>query len=173
MRPLGYRARRGPPILRTTVEPVRAPEPRRVLGAMIIVSAMVLGGCGSSEEPPVVPSATATPTPLTPTPTAITVPADGVTLRSLGYLNGPAEQFTLPRTALISAAVDQPNNVTAVLTQPPPTDVETYLRRALPATGFTITAEDPEGPALTFAGHGWTGSFTASEATSAILLRPA
>ena len=90
----------------------------------------------------------------------MTVPADGVTLRSLGYLNGPAEQFTLPRTALVTAAVDQPNNVTAVLTQPPPADVEAYLRRALPATGFTITADDPDGSALTFTGHGWTGSFT-------------
>ena len=102
----------------------------------------------------------------------MTVPADGVTLRSLGYLNGPAEQFTLPRTALVSAAVDQPNNVTAVLTSPPPAEVEAYLRRALPATGFTITADGPDGAAMTFPGHGWTGSFTASDATSAILLRP-
>ena len=150
---------------------MRAPDPRRVVGAAVVVAALILGGCGSSEEPPVVPPITGTPTPK-PTLTAVTVPADGVTLRSLGYLNGPAEQFTLPRTALVTAAVDQPNNVTAVLTQPPPTDVEAYLRRALPATGFTITADDPAGAALTFTGHGWSGSFTASGATSAVLLRP-
>ena len=124
-----------------------------------------------------VPPATATPTVTPssgagPTPTPA-IPADGATLQSLGFLNGPVEQFTLPRSALISASVDQTNNVTAVLRSPPPTDVAAYLRQALPATGFTITADDPDGPALTFAGHGWTGSFTASEATSAILLRPA
>jgi hypothetical protein len=106
-------------------------------------------------------------------PPTVAIPADGVTLQSLGFLNGPVQQFSLPRTALLSASVDQPNNVTAVLSQPPPTDVADYLRRALPTTGFVITAEGEDGTALTFAGHGWTGSFTASEATSAILLRPA
>ncbi len=155
------------------MEPVRAPELRRVLGATVLVAALVLGGCGSGEEPPVVPPVIEKPTPTIPTATAVTVPADGVTLRSLGYLNGPAEQFTLPRTALVSASVDQPNNVTAVLSSPPPAEVEAYLRRALPATGFTITADGPDASALTFAGHGWIGSFTASDATSAILLRPA
>lgn len=135
-----------------------------------------LTGC-SDGEPSVVPPATASPA-LTPSPepgpTAPPgIPADGVTLQALGFLHGPAERFTLPRTSLVSAAVDQTNNVAAVLTAPPPADVAAYLRQALPATGFTITAADPEGRALTFAGHGWTGSFTASEATSAILLRPA
>jgi hypothetical protein len=137
---------------------------------MVMVAALVLGGCRSGEEPPVPPPATEAPNP---TSTAVAVPRDGVTLHSLGYLNGPVEQFTLPRTALVSAAVDQTNNVTAVLSSPPPPDVAAYLRRTLPATGFTITADDPEALALTFAGHGWTGSFTGSKATSAILLRPA
>ena len=174
MAPLGYRARRALPISRTTVEPVRPPEARRILRATAVIVTLVLAGCGSSEDPPVEPSVTAAPTPSgSLAPTSVTVPVDGVTLRSLGYLNGPAEQFTLPRTALISAAVDQENNVTAVLTQPPPTDVEAYLRRALPATGFAITADNPDAPALTFSGHGWTGSFTANDATSAVLLRPA
>jgi hypothetical protein len=140
-----------------------------VVAAGVLVLAL-LGGCGGAGQPPVTPS----PSPSAgPTAAAGTVPADGVTLRSLGFLNGPVQQFTLPRTALLSAAVDQTNNVTAVLSQPPPADVADYLRRALPATGFTITADDPGGSALTFAGHGWTGSFTASTATSAILLRPA
>jgi len=139
------------------------------VGATVVIAALLLGGCGSGEEPPTPPPTTGTPG----STAAVTVPADGVTLRSLGYLNGPVEQFTLPRTALVSATVDQTNNVTAVLTSPPPTDVAAYLRRALPATGFTITADDPEALALTFAGHGWTGSFTGSATTSAILLRPA
>jgi hypothetical protein len=148
---------------------VRQPEPRRVVSATVAIAVLALGGCTSGEAPPVPPATTAAPSPSA----AVTVPADGVTLRSLGYLNGPVEQFTLPRTTLITAAVDQTNNVTAVLTSPPPIDVAAYLRRALPATGFTITADDPGTLALTFAGHGWTGSFTGSAATSAILLRPA
>jgi hypothetical protein len=148
------------------VEPVRAPEPRRAAVAAAVLVLAVLGGCGSAERP-VEPPPTSSPGP------AVTVPADGVSLRSLGFLNGPVQQFTLPRTALLSAAVDQPNNVTAVLSQPPPTDVADYLRRTLPATGFTVTADDPDGAALTFVGHGWSGSFTAADATSAILLRPA
>jgi hypothetical protein len=135
---------------------------------MIVTGALLLGGCGRGESPPVPPPTTTTPSPTV----TVSVPADGVTLRSLGYLNGPVEQFTLPRTALVSASVDQTNNVTAVLSSPPPADVAAYLRRTLPATGFSVTADDPAGPALTFAGHGWTGSFTAGGATSAILLRP-
>jgi len=142
----------------------------------VAIVLVLAAGCGG-EEPPVVPPASASPT-VTPSPGADrpptpAIPADGVTLRSLGFLHGPVEQFTLPRTALVSAAVDQPNNVTAVLASPPPADVAAYLRQALPATGFTVTADDPEGLALTFTGHGWTGSFTASEATAAVLLRPA
>ena len=155
---------------------MRAPEPRRVVAAAVL-AVVVLGGCGSDGDPPVPagtatagPTASATPSPAgTPAPT----PVDGVTLESLGFRNGPVRALTLPRTALLSAAVDQTNNVTAVLSSPPPLDVAAYLRRALPATGFTITADDPEGAALTFTGYGWTGSYTAAEATSAILLRPA
>ena len=144
--------------------------------AAIVLGMVVLGGCGGGEEP-TGPSGTATPTPTASAGpggvgTAEPVPADGITLAALGFLNGPVQRFTLPRTALLSAVVDQPNNVTAVLTQPPPADVADYLRRVLPATGFTVTADDPDGPTLTFAGHGWTGSFTASGTTSAILLRP-
>jgi hypothetical protein len=145
-----------------------------VLGGVLAIVLVLLAGCGSG-EPSVVPSTTVSPTPppssgAGPTPT-VTIPADGVSLESLGFTNGPVHEFSLPRTALLSATVDQPNNVTAVLSQPPPADVADYLRRALPATGFAITAEEPT--ALTFTGHGWTGSFTASETTSAILLRPA
>ena len=74
---------------------------------------------------------------------------------------------------MITAAVDQANNVTAVLSPPPAAEVAAYLRRALPAAGFTITEDDPAALAMTFTGHGWTGSFTGNETTSAVLLRPA
>lgn len=139
---------------------------RRVLG--IAIAVVLLGGgagCAAGERP-------ADPTPTAQPTSSAGVPADGVTLRSLGYLNGPVAQFSLPRTAVLQAAVDQTNNVAAVLTSPRPVEVAEYLRRALPATGFTVTADQPDDAALTFVGHGWSGSFTAGGTTSAVLLRP-
>jgi hypothetical protein len=50
--------------------------------------------------------------------------------------------------------------------------VSAYLRRALPAAGFTTLNADASGSAVTFAGHGWRGSFTGNARASAILLRP-
>lgn len=146
---------------------MRRPVVRRVLG--VAATVILLGGgagCAAAERPD-------DPTPTAQSTATARVPADGVTLRSLGYLNGPAAQFSLPRTAVLQAAVDQTNNVTAVLTAPQPADVADYLRRALPATGFTVTADRPDADTLTFVGHGWSGSFTADGATSAVLLRPA
>jgi hypothetical protein len=73
--------------------------------------------------------------------------------------------------------VDQPNNVTAVMSSPSPGEVADYLRRSLPAGGFVITGDDREAMTVTFRGHSWFGSFTGSTspsggATSAVLLRP-
>lgn len=159
------------------MEPVRAPEPRRALGVVAGLVLLLASACaaGADPLPPVSPRAVASPSARpggSGSVTAGPVPNDGVSLQSLGYVNGPAREFSLPRTAVLQAAVDQANNVTAVLAQPPPVDVADYLRRTLPATGFTVTADDPAALTLTFTGHGWTGSFTASEATSAVLLRP-
>jgi hypothetical protein len=112
------------------------------------------------------------PPPTRGTIAAPTLPADGVSLQTLGYVNGPVQQFSLPRSSVLTAAVDQANNVTAVLSEPSATEVAAYLRRALPMTGFTVVNDDPDGLAMTFAGHGWTGSFTGNETTSAVLLRP-
>ena len=127
-------------------------------------------GCGA-ELPSPDPSTT-TSAPVSTPAGSVSIPADGATLRSFGYTFGPVEQLSLPRSAVISAAVDQANNVTAVLSAPPAGEVAAYLRQALPAAGFSITDDDAAALTLTFAGHGWRGSFTGNEATSAILLRP-
>lgn len=126
--------------------------------------------CASGELPPPDPT-TSSSSDATPTASA-SIPADGATLRSLGYTFGPVEQLSLPRESVISAAVDQANNVTAVLSAPPAGEVADYLRGALPAAGFSITEDDPDALTLTFSGHGWRGSFTGNEKTSALLLRP-
>ena len=86
--------------------------------------------------------ARATSAPVSTPAGSVSIPADGATLRSFGYTFGPVEQLSLPRSAVISAAVDQANNVTAVLSAPPAGEVAAYLRRALPAAGFSITDDD-------------------------------
>lgn len=126
-------------------------------------------GC-AGELPP--PDPTTTSPPASTPAGSVSIPADGATLQSFGYTFGPIEQFSLPRSSVISAAVDQANNVTAVLSVPPAGEVAAYLRRALPAAGFTIAEDDPGAMTLTFTGHGWRGSFTGNSSASALLLRP-
>jgi hypothetical protein len=154
----------------TTVERVRAPGPRRIGGALVLAVVFLWStGCGGELPPPDPPSSSSP----APTPTGpVSIPADGATLRSFGYTFGPVEQFSLPRSSVISAAVDQANNLTAVLSAPPAGEVAAYLRRALPAAGFTIAEDDPGALTLTFTGHGWRGSFTGNSSASALLLRP-
>ena len=149
---------------------MHAPEPRRLLRSIAVVVLLATAGCSGGDSGPV-PSVSPTPSSSGAT-SPVTIPADGVSLQTLGYVNGPVQQFSLPRSTVLTAAVDQANNVTAVLSRPPAADVAAYLRRTLPVTGFTIIDEDPAGLAMTFNGHGWTGSFTANETTSAVLLRP-
>ena len=136
------------------------------------MAALALLGCLVMGCSPV-PSSDSSPAPTAASPTRPpAVPNDGVTLAALGYLNGPTEQFSLPRTTTITAKVDQPNNVAAVLSSPSPAEVASYLRRALPAAGFTITADGPAANTITFSGSGWDGSFTGDGGVSAVLLRP-
>jgi hypothetical protein len=144
----------------------------RITGSQVLMAAMALLGCllvGCSADYPSDGNSTAPPAASAPAPS---IPSDGITLAALGYLNGPVQQFSLPHTAVITARVDQPNNVTGVVSSPSPSEIRSYLLRALPAAGFTITADRPEANTLTFAGHGWSGSFTGDDRASAVLLRP-
>jgi hypothetical protein len=138
-----------------------------LLAAVAALLGCLLAGCSSghpSDSNLRTPAGSAAPPP--------SIPSDGVTLAALGYLNGPARQFSLPSTAVIRAKVDQPNNVTAVVSSPSPAEMSSYLRRALPAAGFMITADSPATNTMTFTGHGWSGSYTGDERASAVLLRP-
>jgi hypothetical protein len=139
---------------------------RHVLAAAAALICCLLAGCtagypndGSS-------------TPPTQSTAAASIPPGGITLAALGYLNGPIREFSLPRTAVIAAKVDQPNNVAAVISSPSPSEIRSYLLRALPTAGFEITADRPVANTMTFEGHGWSGSFTGDDRASAVLLRP-
>jgi hypothetical protein len=149
-----------------TLERVRI----KVCHVLVVVVALLgclLAGCsnGYSSDSNLTPPALSPARPPS-------IPSDGITLAALGYLNGPVRQFSLPRTAAIRAKVDQPNNVTAVVSSPSPAELSSYLRRALPEAGFMITADSPAANTMTFTGHGWSGSFTGDDRASAVLLRP-
>jgi hypothetical protein len=100
------------------------------------------------------------------------VSRSGLTLRQLGFENGPLDEFSLPSDSVIATSVDQPNSVTIVLARPSPATVEDYLRATLPGEGFTIDPRATSGRAMTFQGNGWTGGFTGTDSTTAIVLRP-
>ena len=131
-----------------------------------------LGGCAASTGNG--PGASRSPTPSASATQSPRIPADGLTLAALGYRNGPVAEVSLPRTVVVTARVDQDNNVTAALSAPAAAEVADYLRRALPLAGFTVTADNENAaqPALTFRGLGWHGSFTGDDRSSAVLLRP-
>lgn len=114
-----------------------------------------------------------TPPPAAPAPTpTVSAPADGVSLAALGFENGPADRVFVPAGARITSRVDQTNNVTVVLTSPSASDLVAFYRRTVPANGFRLTGDDPATTTLTFAGLGWTGTFTGDTQASALLLRP-
>ncbi len=136
--------------------------------ALLLAGVLALTGCGAAGTPdPGVPSSSPSPALAPPV-----IPADGVTLSSLGYRNGPTAEFSLPRTTVLTAMVDQADNVSAVLGRPSLGEVYAYLERSLPAAGFTITGQDAAAGTLTFRGRGWTGSFTGDDQACAVLLRP-
>ncbi|MGI3780489.1 MAG: hypothetical protein ACRYG2_06890 [Janthinobacterium lividum] len=128
-----------------------------------------LAGCsaagGSTASTSSAPSAAPTPT--------VSAPADSVSLAALGFVNGPVDRVFVPYGAQVSSRVDQANNVTLVLTAPSAAELTTFYRRTATGNGFVVTADDPAATTLTFAGFGWTGTFTGDRQASALLLRPA
>lgn len=167
---------------RTDIGPSAAPAtslpgvrtPRTLRGVVVaVVAAVALGGCsaGSVPDVPSSGSSTAGPSP-SPTPT-VSTPSDGVSLSALGFENGPVDRVFVPFGAQVSSRVDQPNNVTVVMTSPSATELAAFYRRTTTGNGFTLTGDDAATTTLTFAGFGWTGTFTGDAQASALLLRPA
>ena len=146
--------------------PVRRLTP---LMGILLVAAMLAACVGKSSE---ISPTTAAPT----APPPVSVPADGVTLAAFGFTNGPVREFSLPRSTVLAAKVDQANNVAVVLSAPKPSEVADYLRRSLPVAGFDLRRD--QSGTMTFDGYGWAGSFTGTDdpagagASSVVLLRP-
>lgn len=128
----------------------------------------MLAGCASGSNGPG-PTPTVSGGPASPTASA-SVPMDGVSLKELGFENGPTDRLSLPRGLNLATASDQPDAVTLVISRPSSKEVADYLRRTLPSAGFKIDSD--LGETFTFAGFGWSGSFTGSGSSSALVLRP-
>ena len=128
------------------------------------VALALLPGCGATPRPDLKSA---------PPPSAsATAPADGITLAQLGFRNGPAGAFSVPRTVVWTTSVDEPSGVTVVFSRPDAAVLADYLRRVLPGSGFVVTGDARATATLTFTGYGWHGSFTGAGASSALILRP-
>jgi hypothetical protein len=151
------------------------PRCGRVGAAAAIIAVLVaglLGGCGAAGAPAPEPIPSPAASSTASQTAGPSIPTDGVTLRELGFTNGPVDTFSVPAGSVVTDKVDQPNAVTVVMSAPDTPRLAAYYRTALPAAGFTITADDRANGTLTFDGHGWTGVLTGSEAASAVALRP-
>jgi len=156
--PTGSRLARVRPVNR--LQPVRW---LRWLAAGSAAAVLALAGCGAGPvvpDPPASPSASAS---------RASVPTGGISLRDLGFDNGPA-QLSLPVGVVLTTSADQVQQVTLVISSPPPKDVSDYLLRVLPTTGFTVGRHRDD--AIEFSGHGWIGSFVATGAVCAVTLQP-
>ena len=145
---------------------MRTRRARQASAGLALTVLLALAGCSAGTPLPAASS---------PAPSAepsVVAPADGVSLAALGLTHGPVSRVFLPATVQASTRVDQANNVTLVIQRPAADELAGYLRRTLPASGFTVTADNPATTTLTFAGFGWTGTFTGDAAASALLLRP-
>jgi hypothetical protein len=134
------------------------------VGCLVLI--LLSAGCGDG-------AASQAPNGPQPSTPAVTRALDlGVTLRELGFANGPIDAFSIPQSAVLITGADQPTGVTLVLADPPAAQLARYLRQTLPPEGFLITRDDRATTTITFTGYGWHGTFTGAQDTSGILLRP-
>ena len=128
---------------------------------LALVGLLAVAGCSAPQLSP-------SPTPSVTAGVLTEAPADGVLLSEIGFRHAPAG-FSIPRDAEIEERVDSGNNITVVLSSPTGDEVADYLRRNLPAMGFTVTAD--AGGSLLFESAVHDGAFTVTGELSALSLR--
>ena len=134
---------------------------KRVVAAVLVAVALASGGCAASYP---APSQLVSASPSS----AARTPADGVTLASLGFTNGPS-YLLVPRGVVIKERVDQPNVVTLVLTWPDGPTVARYLTGNVEAMGFRLVASSSD--SVVFADDHWDGAFTSVDGLAGLTLR--
>jgi len=104
-----------------------------------------------------------------PPPVVVSRPADGVSLRQLGFTNGPVDVVFLPAQATITRRVDQMNVTTAFGPAAEGATVQAFLRRTLQTDVWKVDADSPG--ALLFANQGFSAAFTISDDLWALTIR--
>jgi hypothetical protein len=92
-----------------------------------------------------------------------------VSLRQLGFTNGPVDEVYLPTGVSITRRVDQVNVTTAFGPAADGPSVLGFLRRTLPPDIWAIDTD--AGGSLLFHSNGYTGAFTQSPDLWALTLR--
>ncbi len=133
--------------------------PRRFLLAALPAVVVVAACSAAGVEPG--------PTPTL--PSVATPPADGVSLRGLGFRNGPVDNVSLPADAAVVRRVDQPNVTTAFGPAADGERVREHLLRTLPAAGWQLDRDTAD--ALLFHVTGYDGAFTRNDELWGLTLR--
>lgn len=151
---------------------------------MATLTALLVTGCshGSSDAPPKGGASSTDPNTSRPSSSGSgspksrpSIPAGGRSLETFGISNGPNDSVSLPADAVVTAESDQASLVEVAVSKPTPRQMDRYLKRTLPASGFTIEKHrrSANTPAISFTGRGWSGKFTGHGSRSGLTLRPA
>ena len=135
-------------------------HPRRSVAFALALWCGLAGCAGGTPSPsPSVPSS----------PAAVSQPSGGVSLRQLGFSNGPVDTVFLPTSVTVTRRVDQVNVTSAFGPAADGPSVVAFLRRTLPAAGWTVDTD--AGGSLLFHDAGHDGAFTQSADLWALTLR--
>lgn len=138
------------------------------LGSALVLSACSAGSGGSTAPASSSRAASAVASPISQAPSVDPSSLGGVTLASLGFVNGP-QGFRVPDGLEQRQRVDQTNVVTLVVPGSQGQQLYDYLRNALSSLGFTLTAAS--GDSLIFDAPGWEGAFTMDDQLAGLTLR--
>ncbi len=132
---------------------------RRRFLAYALAAPAVLAACAASPDKPKTPAS----------PAAVARPPDGISLRQLGFGNGPVDAVFLPLGVVLTRTVDQVNVTTALGPGGQGAAVQAYLRRTLPTGVWTVDTDQEA--ALLFHSADYDGAFTTNADLWGLTLR--